>query len=99
MLETLEFVRGAGEVFDSDGAILALPFDYVIAGMERRSFRNASGTLQTPLHPSAAHYHARMSCVRAAEPSFVRSNLRIPSDVIPFLTTSHLEYLRLEFGN
>ena len=88
-----------GSIRLSDGAILAPPFDYVIAGMERRSFRNASGTLQTPLHPSAAHYHARMSCVRAAEPSFVRSNLRIPSDVIPLLTASHLEYLRLEFGN
>ena len=51
----------------SDGSIPAPPFDFVVARMEKWSFRDATGARKTPVRPSAAHYHARLACVHAAE--------------------------------
>ena len=55
--------------------------------METRSFRDADGTLRTPMRPSAAHYHACLVCIRAVEPHFVAS--RILADVTQLLTPQH----------
>ena len=40
-----------------NGSVPAPPFD-IVARMETLSFRDADGTLHTPMRPSAAHYHA-----------------------------------------
>ena len=81
-----------------NGSVPAPPFDIVVARMEKRSFRDSDGTLRTPMRPSAAHYHARLTCIRAVEPNFVASTLRVPADVSQFLTPQHHQHLNLEFG-
>ena len=64
--------------------------------METRSFCDADGTLRTPMCPSSALYHARLVCIRAVEPHFVASTLRVPADVSELLTPH--QHLNLEFG-
>ena len=87
--------RGSVRLFN--GSIPAPPFDFVVARMEKRPFRTASGDLQTPAYASAAHYHARLTCIKAADPSFVPSALRVPNDVRVLLKQEHLDYLRDQF--
>ena len=82
----------------ADGSIPNPPNDLVVARLERRQFRDSSGTLKTPSRASAAHYHARLACVRAGDPSFIASSLLIPADVGTVLTAQHQELLLLEFG-
>ena len=53
--------------------------DYCIARHERRPFTDRkSGELQTPHGKTAAHYHLRVACIKAAEESFVPMSLRRP---------------------
>ena len=85
-----------GSLRTEDGNIPSPPHDIVVALLERRQFRDSSGCLKTPSRPSAAHYHVRLSCLRASDPSFVPTSLIIPSDVT--LTSQHRELLLLEFG-
>ena len=80
------------------GSIPSPPFDLVIARSERRSFRDKSGTLVTPLQEQTCHYHLSLQCVKAVEPQFVPFALKVPVDVAPELTVVHKEYLRLVFG-
>ena len=80
------------------GSIPSSPFDLVIARSERRSFRDKSGTLVTPLQEQTCHYHSSLQCVKAVEPHFVPSALKVPVDVAPELTVVHKEYLRLVVG-
>ena len=80
-----------------NGLVPAPPFDIVVARMEKRAFRDSDGTLRTPMRPSSAHYHARLACIRAVEPNFVASTLRVPADVSQVLTPQHHQYLNLEF--
>lgn len=82
----------------SDGSIPAPPFDLCAARAERRSFRDANGTLRTPLKEQPAHYHLNLPCIRTACPEFIPCSLLVPSDVLPALTAVHKEYLRLVFG-
>ena len=51
-----------------DGTIPSPPYDIVISHMERRPFKDTSGTVRTPTRPSAAHYHLKIMCVRIADP-------------------------------
>lgn len=81
-----------------NGQVPLPPHDLAIARAERRSFRNASGTLITPRKESNAHYHCRLECVKAVEPNFVSFSLRIPSDIHGQLKPVHREYLSKEFG-
>ena len=85
-----------GSLWLPNGLVPAPPFDIVVARMEKRSFCDSDGTLRTPMRPSLAHYHAHLACIRAVEPNFVASTLRVPADVSQLLTPQHHQYL--EFG-
>ena len=47
---------------------------------------------------STVHYHARLACVHAGDPTFLPSALAIPADAALVLTALHQELLLLEFG-
>lgn len=81
-----------------DGGVPKAPFDLVVARFERRTFRDKSGELHTPLREQAVHYHLKPCCIRVVAPDFVSSNVSIPADVQPLLTPVHKEYLRLMFS-
>ena len=81
-----------------DGSIPIAPFDMVVARMERRPFRDATGALKTPVRPSAAHYHFKLACIRAVQPNFVSAMLQIPSDVSQKFALLHRQHLHMEFG-
>ena len=81
-----------------DGSIPTAPYDMVVARMERRAFRDATGALKTPVTPSAAHYHLKIACIRAVQANFVPGMLRIPSDVSQKFTEVHRQHLRMELG-
>ena len=81
-----------------DGTIPNPPHDIVVARLETRPFRDQSGNLKTPSRASAAHYHARLACVRAGDPSFIPSSLVISADIAMVLSTQHRELLLFEFG-
>lgn len=81
-----------------DGKVPAPPFDLVVARAERRSFRDKFGTLITPQKEQPSHYHLRLDCIRAVEPTFVSQALRVPQDIMPLINAVHREYLRLLFG-
>ena len=82
----------------SDGSVPALPFDLCAARAERRSSRDASGTLITPQKEQLAHYHLNLSCIRAVAPTFVPSSLIVPPDIGSKLNVVHKEYLYLIFN-
>ena len=82
----------------TDGKIPSPPYDLAIARAERRPYRDTSGNLRTPQKATAAHYHCRIECVKAGEPTFVPASLRIPSDIYSQLCSVHREYLRMVFG-
>ena len=64
---------------------------------ERRTYKDPqTGQLCTPTRESDAHYHLRVACIQAAEPSFVPCSLVIP-DGLP-LTECHKNYITKEFG-
>ena len=69
------------------------PYDITIARAERRPYRDVSGNLVTPQKETAAHYHVRIDCVKAADPNFVPMSLHIPSDIYSQLNPVHREYL------
>ena len=89
-----------GSLQAADGSIPSPPYDIVVARLEKRPFRDQSGVLKTPSRASAAHYHARLACVRAGDPNFLTSTsaLVIPAVVAMVLTAVHQELLLLEFG-
>lgn len=45
------------------------PYSITVAGMERHQWRDKNGELQTSSKEGASHYHAKLSCIRAVEPS------------------------------
>ena len=63
-----------------------------------RSFRDNAGNLITPRKETAAHYHCRIECVKAAQPGFDPYSLHVPTDVYGQLSSAHREYLRGVFG-
>ena len=81
-----------------DGCVPKAPFDLAVARFERRSFRDKNGELHTPAREQAVHYHLKPSCIQVVAPNFVLSNVLIPADVRPLLTSVHKEYLRLMFS-
>ena len=85
-------------VSSSDGSIPAPPFNLVIARAERQSFRDESGVIITPYQEQTCHYHIRIGCVRNIEPTFVPMALKVPQDILPLLSTVHIQYLKLAFG-
>ena len=86
-----------GSLKSVGGGVQHPPFDYCVARHERRPFTDRkSGELRTPSGETAAHYHLRVACIKAAEQSFVLMSLKLPSDLQ--LTPIHEEYLRAEFG-
>ena len=73
------------------------PFDFCEARKEWRTYKDPQiGELCTPARESDAHYHLRVACIQAAEPSFVPYLLVIP-DGLP-LTECHKNYITKEFG-
>ena len=74
------------------------PFDLAVARFEHRSFRDKNGELHTPAREQAVHYHLKPSRIQVVAPNFVLSNVLIPADVRPLLTSVHKEYLRLMFS-
>ena len=86
-----------GSLRMKDQSIPSPPFNLVIARAERRQFRDSSGELISPRAEQNVHYHLNIQCVRAVEPMFVPQSLKVPSDIVPLLTTVHQEFLRLVF--
>lgn len=80
-----------------DGSVPSAPYDIVIARFEARPYPDKSGVMHTPSKATACHYHCRLCCVRAVEPSFLPSTLKVSVDIVPYLTMAHLNYLQLEF--
>ena len=78
----------------SDGAVPSPPFDLTIAHAEQRPFRDSSGT---PKRPTVYHYHFKVECIRAIEPLFVPSSVRIPEDIRTNLCTAHVQHLMNTF--
>lgn len=87
-----------GSLRSADGTVPSPSYGIVIARLEKRQFRDASGTLKTPAKPSAAHYHFHLACIHACEPNFLPSTLVIPRDVAGLLYSLHRQHLQLEFG-
>ena len=81
-----------------DGNLPGPPHDIVIGRLERRPFRDPSGSIKTPTKASAAHYRLKLMCLRAADPSFVPSSIVVPSEVALVLNASHHQLLLFEFG-
>ena len=77
-----------------DGSVPKPPFDLAVARFERRSFRDKSGELHTPVREQAVHYHVKPACILVVEPQFVPA---IPADIQALLTSIHKEYLCLVF--
>ena len=66
----------------SSGTVTQAPFDFCVARKERQTYKDPqTGQLCTPTRESDAHYHLRVSCIQAAEPSFVPCSLVIPNGV------------------
>ena len=80
------------------GNIPAPPYNLTVARKERRTFRDASGTLVTPQREAAAHYHCCVSCIKAADPTFLPQSLQVPVDILSRLLPIHQEYLSGTFG-
>ena len=102
----LKFIKGnirvcqgcRGSLKTSDGAVPSPspPFDLTIARAEQRPFRDSSGNLITPKQPTVYHYHFKVECIKAVEPLFVPSSVRIP-DVRTNLCTAHVQHLMNTF--
>ena len=61
-----------GPLQSSSGTVTDAPFDFCVARKERRTYKDPqTGQLCTPTRESDALYHFRVSCIQAAEPSFV----------------------------
>ena len=61
------------------GTVTEASIDFCVASKERRTYKDPqTGQLCTLTRESDAHYHLRVSCIQAAEPSFVPSSLVIP---------------------
>jgi len=78
-----------GSLKCANGSLLAPPFDLCCARAEKHSFRDSNEILITPNKEQPSHYHINLLCIQAASPSFVPSNIFIPPDVIPKLSTIH----------
>ena len=74
------------------------PYDSVISRKECRPYRSQGGQSKTPSVPSNSHYHVSLHCIRAAEPSFLPSELIIPEDVLEHLTDIHRGFLYASLG-
>ena len=86
-----------GALQSSLGTVTDAPFDFCVARKERRTYKDPqTGQLCTPARELDAHYHFRVACIQAAEPSFVPCSLVIP-DGLP-LTECHENYVTKEFG-
>ena len=80
----------------TNGELQPPPYDYCVARQERRPYTDrASGQLRTPSRESDSHYHLRVKCIKAVEPSFICTSLVIPED-LP-LTDTHKAYIKEEF--
>lgn len=76
----------------SDDAVPSLPFDHTVVRAELRPFRDSSGDLITPKRPTVYHYHLKLECIKAVEPQFVPSSIRVP-DVHTKLCMAHVQHL------
>ena len=86
-----------GPLQSSSGTVTDTPFDFCVARKKRRTYKDPqTGQLCTKTRESDAHYHLRVSCIQAAEPSFMPCSLVIP-DGLP-LSECHKNYITKEFG-
>ena len=88
-----------GQLQSSSGTVSDVPFDFCVARKEQRTYKDSqTGQPSRPSRESDAHYHLRVSCIQAAEPSFVPcSNSLVIADGLP-LTQCHQNYITKEFG-
>ena len=101
----LKFIKGnirvcqgcRGSLKTTDGDVPSPPYDLAVARAEQRPFRDSSGNLITPKRPTVYHYHCKVECIKAVEPHFVPSSVRIPEDVCPKLCTAHIQHLTNQF--
>ena len=73
------------------------PFDFCVARKERRSYKDPkTGQLCAAARETNTHYHLRVACVQAEEPSFPPCTLVISKGLQ--LTECHKNYIVKEFG-
>ena len=87
-----------GSLRASDSSIPDAPNDLCIVRAEKRPYRYNSGNLINPATFKPSHYHVQLSCVRAAEPSFISTALNIPADVLEQLTSDHKYLINMQLG-
>ena len=85
-------IRGRG------GRIEESPFDFCVSRMERRPYPTPEGNFRIPARASNCHYHLRMCCITAVEPSFAEKALKISNEVKCCLLQVNQMYLANEFG-
>ena len=64
----------------ADSAMPPPPNDLTIARAEICPYHDSSGNLITPHKESAVHHHCHIWCIKAVDPLFVPSSLRIPME-------------------
>ncbi len=83
---------------DDNGIIPPEPYNLCVGRFEKREWRDKSGKLNCPQRESCAHYHPRLECIAAVEPSFVGQSLVIPDDVLQGLSDVHKMYMLHTFN-
>ena len=58
------------------GRIEDPPFDFCMSRMERKPYPTPQGNFRIPTRASNCHYHLRMCCITAVEPSFGRKGTK-----------------------
>lgn len=80
-----------------NGAIPAELYNLCVGKFER-TWRGKNGELNCPQKEQCCHYHPRLECLTAAEPTFVGPSLVIPSDVKCVLTVIQKMHVLQTFG-
>ena len=81
----------------SDGAVPSPPFDLTVAHAVQHPLCDTTGSLITPNRPTVYYYHFKLECIKALEPQFIPSSIRIPADVCSKLCTAHVQHMMSTF--
>ena len=89
--------RGCNKKFSRkvDGSPPDPPLNLVVAHEERSPFTDTQNVTRVS-RPQNVYYHSSLSCIQANNPSFICSQLQIPTDIE--LSPVHKKYLREHFG-
>ena len=83
---------------NEDGSVPIPPYDLAVAQAERRTFRDPSGNLVTPVKESVCHYHFHPMYIHAVQPDDDLTSIHIPEDVARKMHALHKEHIGSYFG-